>query len=413
MINYRQFFSRSARGMKRSEIRELLKLTRKEGIISFAGGLPAPELFPVNEITDIVEDLMSKVGTTMLQYGPTEGDPLLREQLVEMLRAEGVELNIDNLFIVTSSQQGLDLISKILVDPGDIIMSGTPTYVGALGAFNAYGAEVHGIRLDNRGINTALLEYEITRLTLKGRKPKAIYVIPDFQNPTGITLDIQRRKELIHIAEKHDLILIEDSPYRQLRFEGEPVKPIISMNSERVISLYTFSKILVPGFRLGWMAGPKELIEKAIVAKQSTDLCAPTFNQMVVAEFIRRGLLDKQIPRIRDAYRDNRDFMLSMLEKHMPSLPGLKWTKPEGGLFLWVTLPDYMDANTMFLEAVEKQVAYVVGSAFDPDGQDTSSFRLNFSYANKHQIEEGIKRLAGVIEARASEREGVSTPIAP
>ena len=412
MINYKQFFSSNANLMRKSEIRELLKLTRKPGIISFAGGLPAPDLFPVEETAEIIHDLMKTEGQTMLQYGPTEGDMGLREELVKLLNKEGIDIPVDQLFVITSSQQGLDLMAKIFLNPGDIILTGKPTYVGALGAFNAYGADVHGIELDEQGIKTDDLEKEVIRLSRKGRKPRAIYVIPDFQNPSGITVTLERRRELVRLVEDHDLILIEDSPYRQLRFEGEPEPPILSLNSDRVVSLYTFSKILLPGFRLGWMAGPAEIITKAIIAKQSVDLCAPPFNQAVIREFLKRGLLDGQIKRIVAAYKEKRDYMLAMLEKYMPKLDGLSWTKPSGGLFLWLTVPEGLNTNEMFLDAISKEVAYVVGSAFDPEGLDAHSMRLNFSYPSMDQIEEGVKRLANVI-LEASKAGTVETTVTP
>jgi 2-aminoadipate transaminase len=258
------------------------------------------------------------------------------------------------------------------------------------------------IDLDDNGIDTQKLDVEIKDLMDNGKKPKFIYVVPDFQNPSGITLNLERRKELIAIAEKYDLIIIEDSPYRQLRFEGEPEKPLLALCPERVLALFTFSKILLPGFRLGWMAGPTDLIQKVTVAKQAVDLCAPPFNQAVLAEFMRRGLLDKQIPRIIDAYKDKRNFMLEKLETYMPKLDGLKWTRPAGGLFLWVTLPKHMNTTDMFQEAaVDNKVAYVMGSAFDPTGDEKNTMRLNFSFATKEQIDEGVKRLAILIKARA------------
>jgi 2-aminoadipate transaminase len=268
------------------------------------------------------------------------------------------------------------------------------------------------VELDELGISTTALELEIKRLADKCLRPKFIYVVPDFQNPSGITLNLDRRQELIHLAEKYDLIIIEDSPYRQLRFEGEAPPPLISLNCERVISLYTFSKILLPGFRLGWMAGPVELIQKTIIAKQAVDLCAPPFNQAILAEFMKRGYLEKQIKIIIDAYKDKRNYMLECLEQHMGSIPGISWTKPQGGLFLWVTLPDTLDATDMFMEAVEKKVAYVMGSSFDPDGIDKRTLRLNFSFATKDDICIGIQRLAEVIKERLVQ-EKVDQPIAP
>jgi 2-aminoadipate transaminase len=254
-----------------------------------------------------------------------------------------------------------------------------------------------GVELDGEGTQTALLDREIQKLVSRGKKPKFIYEIPDFQNPSGITMSLKRRKELIVIAEKYDLIIIEDSPYRQLRFEGKPEPSMIGMNPERVIALYTFSKILLPGFRLGWMVGPSDIIQKVVTAKQSVDLCTSPFTQSILFEFLSSGLLEKQIEKIIAAYRDKRDFMLTKLDEFMPKIKGIAWTRPQGGLFLWVTLPDDMDAGEMFLSAIEKNVAYVVGTAFYPDEGGKNSFRLNFSYSSKKEIDEGIRRLAETI----------------
>jgi len=397
VVNYDQFYSNNAKGMKRSEIRELLKLTARPGIISFAGGLPAPDLFPIEDIKEMSRIVMEREGKTALQYGPTEGDNRLREELASLMQKDGVNITSNHLLIVTSSQQGLDLVGKIFVDPGDVVMTSRPTYVGAIQAFHSYGARMLGVEQDEEGTQTAQLEAEIEKLAAKGSKPKFIYEIPDFQNPSGITMSLKRRKELIRIAEKHDLVIVEDSPYRQLRFEGKTEPALISMNSDRVLSLFTFSKILLPGFRLGWMAGPNELVQKAVTAKQSVDLCSPPFNQSIIYEYLHRGLLEKQIAVIIKAYREKRDFMLAKLSQYMPKLPGLKWTHPQGGLFLWVTLPESIDAGEMFHSAIEKQVAYVVGTAFYPDGGGHNSFRMNFSYSSMAEIEEGVKRLAEVI----------------
>jgi 2-aminoadipate transaminase len=395
-MNYEQFYSKSAGGMKKSEIRELLKLTRRPGIISFGGGLPAPDLFPVDDIRRIIDDLMKTIGPQMLQYGPTEGDADLKDEIARMLAKDGVQLEQDQLLITTSSQQGLDLVSKIFINPGDVIVTGRPTYVGAIQAFNAYQAVLHGIDLDEEGLDVDRLPGEIDRLIKKGKKPRFIYVVPDFQNPSGITLNESRRRKLIEIAEEFDLLIVEDTPYRQLRFEGEHQKPIIGMNSERVLSLFTFSKILLPGFRMGWMAGPRELIQQAVTAKQAVDLCSPPFSQSVLAEFMKRGLLEVQIKKIIDVYRKKRDYMLEQLETHMPKADGLNWTHPRGGLFLWLNFPSSLDPTDLFKKAVERKVAYVIGSAFDPEGKSAHNMRLNFSYSSMDQIQEGIRRLSDV-----------------
>jgi 2-aminoadipate transaminase len=413
MLNYEQFYSCSAKGMKKSEIRELLKLISRPGIISFAGGLPAPDLFPVEEIGEITAYVLEKEGKSALQYGPTEGHTALREELVKFLEKEGIHLAIEQLFVITSSQQGLDLVGKIFLDPGDVVLCEKPTYVGAIQAFHSYQAVMRSVVLDENGISIEALEREINSLiNTQCKKPKFIYVVPDFQNPSGITLTLERRKRLVNLAEKYDLIIIEDSPYRQLRFEGKPEPALISLNSERVISLYTFSKILLPGFRLGWMAGPRELIQKAIIAKQAVDLCAPPFNQAIFAEMIKRGLLDRQIQTIIAAYRKKRDFMLDRLETYMAGIQGISWTRPQGGLFLWLTLPAPLDTTEMFMEAVEKKVAYVVGSSFDPEGLDRRNMRLNFSYASLEEIDTGIQRLAEVIKEKL-EQNNVDTVITP
>jgi 2-aminoadipate transaminase len=408
MINFDQFWSNGARRMKRSEIRELLKLTSKPGIISFAGGLPAPDLFPIDDIKELSRVVMEKEGRTALQYGATEGDNRLRKQLAEWMKKDGADIPSEQIIIVTSSQQGLDLVGKIFIDPGDVVMTSRPTYVGAIQAFNSYGAHMLGIEQDEDGTSTVQLEAEINKLAAKGIKPKFIYEIPDFQNPSGITMPLKRRKELIAIAEKHDLIIIEDSPYRQLRFEGKSEPSLLSLNSERVLGLYTFSKILLPGFRLGWMAGPNELIQKAVTAKQSVDLCSPPYNQSILYEYMSRGLLDKQIEKIIKVYREKRDFMLKKLDQYMPKLAGMHWTKPKGGLFLWVCLPEHMDAGEMFIAAIEKKVAYVVGTAFYPDGSGKNCFRMNFSYSSMEEIEEGVKRLGEVIREWKGGRNGIT-----
>jgi 2-aminoadipate transaminase len=413
MLNYDQFYSTSAKGMKKSEIREILKLISKPGLISFAGGLPAPDLFPLQEIKEIAAYVLDKEGKTALQYGTTEGNNALREELLKFLEKEGIHLTMEQIFIVTSSQQGLDLLAKIFIDPGDVVLCGRPTYVGAIQAFHSYQAVMRPVELDDGGISIEGLEWEIKNLIkTQCKRPKFIYVVPDFQNPSGITLTLEMRKRLVDLAETYDLLIVEDSPYRQLRFEGKPEPPIISLNSQRVLSIYTFSKILLPGFRLGWMAGPKELIQKAITAKQAVDLCAPPFNQAIFAEFIKRGLLEKQIQKIIVAYKEKRDYMLNRLGTYMADIEGIKWTKPSGGLFLWITLPYPLDATEMFLNAVEKKVAYVVGSAFDPEGTDRRTMRLNFSYATMEEIDKGIQRLAEVIKEKLVQNH-VESPISP
>ncbi len=401
MINYEKLFSKNAIGLKRSEIRELLKVTRIPGIISFAGGLPAPDLFPIEEVKDVTDYILEKEGKIALQYGPTEGDTRLKEELVRHMKDEGIETTVDNILIVSASQQALDLVAKIFLNRKDFVFVEEPTYVGGIQAFNSYGANMVAVKSDKDGILPESLEANIKTLIDKGfsDKLKLIYIIPDFQNPAGITTSEERRKRILDIAERYDLIVIEDTPYRQLRYSGNSITPMITLdNSDRVISLFTFSKIFAPGFRLGWIVGPKELIEKIIMAKQAADLCTSPFTQSITYEYLKRGYLEKQINIIRKDYMEKRDKMLSSLEKFMPKLEGLSWTHPEGGLFLWVNLPEYMDSRELFLKAIDKKVAFVIGEAFHPQAKCKNSFRLNFSYATKENIEEGIKRLANAIK---------------
>ena len=395
-----EIFSTNAKHMKKSVIRELLKLTRRPEVISFAGGLPDPAAFPVDEVAEITAHVLRTQGATALQYGPTEGDPKLKEELIaHHEREDGTQLRPENVLITVASQQGLDLTAKVFINRGDKVIVGLPTYVGGLGAFNSYGAEMIGIPLDDDGMRMDLLEDELERLRKKRQKPKFIYVVPDFQNPAGITMSESRRIKLIELAHKYDVLIIEDSPYKELRFEGETQKSIFALDGTgHVIGLHTFSKILFPGMRLGWIIGDEAVVQKLVIAKQSTDLCTPPFNQAIIAEFASRGLLTKVIENVKGIYREKREIMLNALDEHMPDLPGLSWTRPEGGLFLWVRLPESIDAEQLFYEAIEQDVAFVVGSAFHCDGGGQHAMRLNFSYPTKENIVEGVKRLAGVIK---------------
>lgn len=390
------FYSKNALNMKRSEIRELLKFTRQPDIISFAGGLPGPETFPVKELEEIACAVLKEKGTTALQYGPTEGEKPFREEIAKWLNRENPNITWENILITAGSQQGLDMISKVFLDPHDPIIVELPTYIGGIQAFSAYRANMIGVPQDNNGMNMTQLEERLRGLKANGKKPKFIYVVPDFQNPSGMTLPLDRRKRLLELAYEYELPVIEDSPYRDLRYTGQGVPPIHTIDKEhQVIVLGTFSKLLCPGLRLAWLMAPTEWMDRLVVAKQSMDLCCPTFTQLIVAEFMSRGLMPKQIEKIRAAYGKKLDIMLKALDTHMPK--GVEWSKPEGGLFLWVKLPTKMNANDLFIKAVEKKVAYVVGSAFHCDGKGQNTMRLNFSYSTEQQIKEGIQRLAQMI----------------
>jgi 2-aminoadipate transaminase len=395
-------FSTMAGRMRRSEIRELLKLTRLPETISFGGGLPDPAIFPYDAVRAAATRAIDERGRLALQYSPTEGEPFLKEQLAAFMIRHG-ESNIDpqNTLVVSSSQQGLDLLGKVFIDPGDPIIVERPTYIGALQAFRAFDADFQGVEMDDCGIVPAEVEKIVMRLGDRGRKPKFIYVIPDFQNPSGITLSLERRKELLEIAAKYDLLIIEDSPYGELRFAGEPLPSLLSMDSDgRVLQMKTFSKIFCPGLRLGWIVGPSPVIDKLVVAKQGTDLCTSAFVSIVAGYLLADGHVDRQIEIARNLYRRKRTVMLDSLEKLMPQGEGVSWSKPEGGMFLWLRLPEYMDATEMIAEAVEQKVAYVIGSGFFHDGSGKNTMRLNYSYPTEEQIVRGIGRLSRIIKKR-------------
>ena len=390
------FYSKTALNMKRSEIRELLKVTRQPNIISFAGGYPDPETFPIKELEDISCQLLREKGAIALQYGPTEGEELLRKEIAKWMSREKSSIRPENILITAGSQQGLDIISKIFLDPNDIVIVELPSYIGGLQAFNAYRAKMIGVPHDDKGMKMGFLEKTLSKLAKRNRKPKFIYVVPDFQNPSGVTMSLKRRQALLEIAYRYEIPILEDSPYRDLRYLGESVPAIYSLDTQdQVIVLGTFSKLLCPGLRMAWIMAPTEWMDRMVVAKQSMDLCSPTYTQLLVAEYLRRGLLPRQIEKIRHLYGRKLKVMLKALEKHMPK--GVKWSQPKGGLFLWIELPKKISATDLFPKAIRNKVAYVVGSAFHCDGKGHNTMRINFSYPSEEQIVEGIQRLAQML----------------
>lgn len=392
-----ELLSQNAKGMKKSVIRELLKLTAKPEIISFAGGLPSPDSFPVNELKEVIDEVMKNEARIALQYGASEGDPLLIREILKHSQKGGMDVTEENIVITTASQQGLDFIAKLFIDRGDKVIVELPSYVGGLGAFNAYGAEMIGVPQDAEGMSAVALEKKLAELKVKGEKPKFIYIVPDFQNPAGMTMTLERRKRIIEIAHQYEVLIIEDSPYRELRFEGESVPTLYSLDDQgQVILLGTFSKIFAPGFRIGWMLANPSIIEKIVIAKQSADLCSPPFTQRIIARFMEKGYLDRNIEKIIKMYRQKRDWMMEAFEKYMPE--GVTWTRPEGGLFLLVTVPEHIDTDKLFHQAIEHNVAFVVGSAFHCDDSGHNTMRINFSYPTQQQIDEGVKRLAQAIK---------------
>jgi 2-aminoadipate transaminase len=403
MTSVNKFLSNSGKSMKRSAIREILKHLQNPDMISFAGGLPSPETFPVDDLKEIAVEILEKDGANALQYGTTEGDILLRKMIVERHNRDGLNITTDNIIITTGSQQALDLIGRIFIDNGDYVLCGLPSYLGGLNAFTAYGAKLRGITLDKDGIKPDELEDTIVNLKELGRKIKFIYIIPDFQNPAGITVPEERRIKIIEIAEKYDLLIVEDSPYRDVRFSGVPQRMMFQLDkSGRVITLCTFSKILAPGFRVGWIIGNPEILDKIVMAKQTADLCTSAFVQKVIARYLEKGLLEKNLRKTIALYSERRNHMIECFRKYMPS--GVTWTEPEGGLFLFVTLPPGTDTDKIFRKAIEKNVAFVSGSSFFCNDAGHNTMRINFSYSKPEIIEEGIKRLAGVINEELSSR---------
>ena len=395
--NLENIFSAHAGRMKRSAIRECLKLTQQPDIISFAGGLPSKTSFPYDDVKNLAMQVIEEDGPAALQYSTTEGDSSLREQLLKRYQAEGLDhITTDNIVITTASQQSLDLLGKIFVNPGDKIICGLPSYLGGLSAFNVYGPELVGIDFDEHGMRSDILEQKLKKLSDAGEQPKFIYVIPDFQNPAGLTMPEFRRKEIIDLAHRYDVLIVEDSPYREVRFEGQAPPMMHALDKTgHVITLGTFSKIFCPGFRIGWIIAHTDILDKFVQAKQTADLCTSSFLQKIAARYIETRMFEKNLVGIIEEYKDKKNHMIANFEKYMPE--GVRWTNPEGGLFLFLYLPEHLDAGKLFFNAVEKKVAFVQGDVFHCDGSGKNTLRINFSFVDKETNTEGVKRLAEVI----------------
>lgn len=394
-----ELFSSRTRAVRRSEIRELLKLAERPEVISLAGGFPDPATFPHEEFAEIAERVLREDYQKALQYGATEGDRSFREAVRAWLAQDGLELSLDEITITSASQQGLDLVSKVFLDPGDVVFCDLPTYLAAIQVFTAYQAERVGIPQRDDGMDLDILEMRIEEALHQGKRPKLIYLVPDFHNPTGITMSLAKRRRVLEIAERYNLLIIEDDPYSKLRFEGQPLPLIKSLDTTgRVIFLRTFSKTLCPGIRLGMLVASPELSNQIVKLKQPTDLCSPPLTQRLAYEFMTHYDFAGHIAEIREIYREKRDAMIEALERYMPPLPEISWTHPQGGFFVWLTLPQFVDTREMFPRAVEKNVAYVVGQAFFADGSGQNTMRLSFSEPSPELIAEGIRRLSEVIE---------------
>lgn len=403
-------YAQRAKGVKSSTIRELLKFTQRPEVISFAGGLPAPDVFPTERFREACEKVLKEQPHLALQYGASEGYEPLREMIARHVGRYGIRVKTENVLITSGSQQALDLIGKLLINPGDRVLVEAPTYLGALQAFNVYGAEYVSVRSDEDGLCAEMLEGPLRS------GPKFMYVLPNFQNPGGTTLSEGRRHQLVLLADKFGIPIVEDDPYGQLRYEGEHLTPLVVLDRENlrrdtgysignVVYLSTFSKTLAPGLRLGWIVAPPEVIAKLVQLKQGADLHTSTFGQMVAYEVARDNFLDEHIKVIRRVYRERRDAMLEALSQYFP--PEVTWTRPKGGLFLWMTLAPGMDSQRLFEMALRENVAFVPGDSFyAPNGHREDAnrqLRLNFSAVEPERIREGIRRLNVAVRTQLDE----------
>lgn len=399
-MNYEALFTERALRVKSSIIRELLKLGSQPGIISLGGGLPDPALFPRENFKECMDCALTEHYKISLQYGETPGYMPLREDLVELSKKDGIQnIDIDNVLVTTASQQAIDFMAKLFVDKGDVIITEAPTYLSAIQSFDTFMAKFEVVNMDADGAKIDELEMLLKKLALQGIKPKFFYTIPTFQNPAGVCMSLERRHQLMKIAKQYDLLIIEDNPYGDLRYKGTPLPSLKALDvNDQVIYLRTFSKILAPGIRLGWVVGPKPIIAKLNLMKQATDLCTPVITQVAVHEYLKRGYLWPHLDIIKASYAKKCQAMIDATKEFFPS--EVKVYIPEGGMFLWATAPLHIDLSVMFKEAVEKGVAYIMGSAFYPDGTGNNSMRLNFTMQTPENIAEGIRRLGTMLKAK-------------
>ena len=391
MDNPNYIFSEDVGSFFRSPVREIFKRVDLNAIYSFAGGYPSADTFPLEEIDRTMSEVIAKYGAKAFQYGATQGVPELREAV-----AKRCGVPVERVQITSSSQQGIDVCTRVLVDPGDVILTSSPSYLGALQSFRSYRADIRGVKHDEN-IDAFEKAYEdvIAQVHAEGKKIKFLYMIPDFQNPSGESLTLPERQMLVALAQKHDFLIVEDSPYRELRYEGEHIPTMYSLDPDRVIHLGSFSKIFAPGFRLGWAIAHPEILDKIYVCKQSLDLCPPIFDQYVAAEFLSSGKLDANLQKSIELYKGKRDLLLGLLEKHMPE--GVTWTHPEGGLFLFLTMPEGFEAVKFYDRSLDAGVAYVAGEFFHPDGSGKNTMRMNFSFMSPEKITEGVRLLADLL----------------
>src|SRR3954463_6106229 len=398
---YAGLFASRTRVMTSSAMRDLMAITERPEVISLAGGLPDTSTFPGELLAKLMSGVAAEASARALQYGPTEGWNDVREAIVEVMAAEGTEVDPQDVLVTTGGQQVIDLVCKAFIDPGDVIVAEAPTYPGAVPAFSAYQADVVQISMDAEGMRVDELETTLDRLEAEGRRPKFIYTVPNFQNPGGVTLSLPRRKRLVEVANERYLLVLEDNPYGLLRYEGDPLPTLRSLDAGRfVVYLGTFSKILSPGIRLGWAVAPGPVFDKLNLGKAASDLCPSSFSQAFVAAYFAHARWQDYLGSLRELYRRRRDTMLDALADHFP--PESEWTRPQGGLFIWATLPDYIDTTDLLARALEENVAFVPGRAAYLDGRGGSSMRLNFSGVSEEDIREGVRRIGKIVREQVA-----------
>jgi 2-aminoadipate transaminase len=398
---YAGLFAQRAQAMKSSAMRDLMAVTARPEIISLAGGLPDTSTFPAEDFAALMSRVAVDASAKALQYGPTEGLDEVKDCIVEVMAAEDMEVEPEDLLVTTGGQQVIDLVCKTLIDPGDVVVAEAPTYPGAVPVFVSYQADVVQIEMDDHGMRTDVLAAELERLDREGRVPKFIYTVPSFQNPAGVTLSLERRRELVRIAHERELLVLEDNPYGLLRYEGAPLPTLFSLDrGEYVIYLGTFSKILSPGLRLGWTSAPAPVLDKLNLGKGGVDLCSSTISQQFVATYFAERDWRAYLRTLVDLYRRRRDVMLEALAEHLPR--EATWTEPNGGLFIWARLPDYIDTTDLLARALRENVAFVPGRAAYLDGRGGSEMRLNFSGIGDDDIREGVRRIGKIVREQVA-----------
>jgi 2-aminoadipate transaminase len=397
---YAGLFAERTKVMRSSAMRDLMALTEREDIITLAGGLPDTSTFPADSYASLMSQVAAESCARALQYGPTEGFALVKSCIRSVMAAEAMEVDADEILVTTGGQQVIDLVCKTLIDPGDVVVAEAPTYPGAIPTFSAYQADVVQIAMDRDGMQTELLESTLDQLERQGRRPKFIYTVPNFHNPAGVTLSLARRRELVRIAAERELLVLEDNPYGLLRYEGDPLPTLYSLDSEFVIYAGTFSKILSPGVRLGWTVAPGPIAAKMQIGKQASDLCSSSISQYFVSAYFGSGPWEKYVRSLLEIYRRRRDVMLDALAEHFPR--EAEWTRPAGGLFIWATMPDYIDTTDLLARALQEQVAFVPGRAAYMDGRGGASMRLNFSGVDETAIREGVRRIGEVVREQVT-----------